>query len=246
MHVLITRAEDDAVDLKARLEGFGVTVSVAPLLSIAFEPIEAETLATAAGLIATSSNGLRALHNSPALRAALVLPVFAVGPATAALAREMGFSNIVEGPGTASGLVPVIIAKAADLGGRPLVYLAGETLAFDLAGALAGHGINVRQIPSYRAREISLLPETVQSQLALGQIDAVVLMSPRTARIWSGLAKKSGIERDLRHLTHVCLSPSVADRLQLRPSPEIVVAARPNGHEIVSLIRRLAAGAGTG
>ena len=245
MHVLITRAEDDAGDMKARLEGFGLTVSLAPLQSIAFEPINADALAGAAGIIATSRNGLRALHGAPALKAAHALPVFAVGPATAALAREMGFSSVVEGAGTASSLVPVITAKAAEFGGRHLLHFAGDTLAFDLAGALAGRGITVRTIPAYRASEISLLPETVQSQLALGQIDAVVLMSPRTARIWSALAKKTGIEGHLGHLTHVCLSPAVADGLQLRPSPEIVIAGAPNGQEIVSLIRRLAAGART-
>ena len=232
--------------MKARLEAFGITVSLAPLLSIAFEPIDRQALAGVSGIIATSRNGLRALQRSQALKPALDLPIFTVGPETAALAQAMGFTAITEGPGTASGLADVIAMRAMEFAGRPLAHLAGDTLAFDPGGALAKHGTAVRQIPAYRAEGIAVLPKAVLSELAAGQINAVVLMSPRTARIWCGLVKKTGLEGDLGNLTHVCLSQAVADGLLLRPSPKMAIAGAPNGREILSLIRRLAAGAETG
>ena len=246
MRVLVTRTESDAADMKVRLEQLGLSVSLAPLLSVAFETIAPDALLHAGGLIATSRNGLRALARSKALPRALGLPLFAVGPATAALGRELGFTTVVEGPGTASGLAPVIEGWKSSLGSAPLVQLAGDKLAFDLQAALAPKGVTFKLIPSYRIEDAAALPLPVQGELAHHQIGAVILMSPRSAQIWARLVKTAVLEGHLSTLTHVCLSKAVADGLQGLPSPKIAVAARPTEPEILSLMRRLAAGAGTG
>ena len=100
MHVLITRPEPDAAALRAQLEALGHQVTVEPLLKIEHLPIASDVLDGIAGLIVTSRNGLRALAASAAFNAARELPLIAVGPGTAQLARELGFAHVVEGSGT--------------------------------------------------------------------------------------------------------------------------------------------------
>ncbi len=241
MHVLVTRPESDAEDLSARLEALGVKVSTAALIEIAFETIPAGTLIKATGLIVTSRNGLRALARSGALTEARAKPLFAVSTATADLARDLGFTDVRVGPGTASGLVPVILAASADLGDGPLIHLAGDHLAFDLKGTLADNAVDVTLVLAYRSIAASALPGDIQKALAAGALDAIILMSPRTARLWGQLAAAAGLEKNSRNLTYVCLSSAVAEAGQLPRQAKIVTADTPSSLEIVALIGRLAA-----
>ena len=58
---------------------------------------------------------------------------------------------------------------------------------FDLKAALARQGFTVRQPVLYRALAASELPPEALSLLKAGKLDGAILMSPRTARIFSGL-----------------------------------------------------------
>src|SRR5690606_33989151 len=120
------------------------------------------------GLIATSSNGLRAVAPFP--EAALRLPLYAVRPATAALARVLGFRQVVEGPGDGRGLAGLIRAEVDPASGA-LLHLSGETLAFDLAGALQPAGFDVRRAVVYRAVPASGLPSDAVEALRGGHVD---------------------------------------------------------------------------
>ncbi|MEQ1653667.1 MAG: uroporphyrinogen-III synthase [Hyphomicrobium sp.] len=249
MHVLITRPERDAADLRSRIEALGCRVTVAPLLSIELGPIDVAALAGATGIVATSRNGLRALAQSAALPAATRLPIFVVGPATAALARDLGFSTVFEGGGNAEGLVPCILECKAALGG-PLVHLAGDHLAFDLGSALDGHGIILKAIAAYRSVAAKTLDASVSNLLATGRLDAVILMSPRSARTWSTLIDALPVKTDVSKVTHICLSPAVAQALgSMRQTTDAIpteIANQPNSEEIVALVYRLAAETKTG
>ncbi len=245
MHVLITRPEADAETLKSRIEALGHRVSLAPMLEIVLQPIPADAIDGVSGLIITSRNGLRALAVSQALDAARKLPVFVAGPATAQLALELGFAEIVRGAGTAADLAPVIAAHPAAKSGT-LVHLAGDHLAFDLEGALAIHGIRSVTLPAYRSIAAKTLPESVASYLSAGTIDTVILMSPRTAETWSKLVQNRSIDAVLKTIIHVCLSQPVAHALrqnlpQKGLAPRIEVAGQPNAEEILALVCRLAA-----
>ena len=88
---------------------------VEPLLSLSFEDAEAVDLDGAQALIATSRNALRALKETsgaPVLAEARQLPLFAVGRATAAEARTLGFETVVTGAGTAAELVAHVVSVA--------------------------------------------------------------------------------------------------------------------------------------
>lgn len=241
MHVLVTRPEADCEGQRMEFEALGLTVSMAPLIEIQFEVIPATRLLGSAALVATSRNGLRALARYDALKTAHSIPLFVVGAATAALAREIGFTDVRTGAGTATALGGLISDSKHEFGGRPLVHLAGDQLAFDLKTELAAHAINLDLVPAYRTIPAGHLPDAVRAELQAGQIDAVILMSPRTARIWSQVAGALGPSKITQNLTHVCLSQAVAEALQPGPAVRVEIAAHPSSEEIVGLIRRLAA-----
>jgi uroporphyrinogen-III synthase len=240
MRILITRPVAEAEGMKALLAAAGHEVDIAPLLEIALADIPGETVRDAAGLIATSRNGLRALERAGSLDAARLKPLFTVGPATSALARAQGFADIREGAGKAAGLVPLIERARIEFRGRTLVHLAGEHVAFDLKSALEPIGQPVLIVTAYRQVAAKSLTGNVLAGLSQGEFDTIILMSPRTARVWSDLAKASGIEEISRKMTHVCLSPAVAEGIGLDPKPPLAIARQPNGEEIVALIHRLA------
>ena len=240
MRVLLTRPEPEAAACKAQLEALGHQVSVEPMLRIEHLPIAGDALAGVAGVIVTSRNALRALAAGPALAAALKLPMFTVGPGTAELARKLKFERVVAGEGSAADLVPIVADAAADTMPRALVHLAGETVAFDLAKPLASLGIEVRKIDAYRAVPAQSLSEPTKKLLKDRAIDAVILMSPRTARIFSRLVADAGLAESARSAAFLCLSPAVAVSLGVLGPERIVVAETPNSGAMLAAATRVA------
>jgi uroporphyrinogen-III synthase len=149
MRLLVTRPEPDALKLAGALEELGHEATVEPLLSVSFEGGESVELDSAQALIATSRNALRAIKSSPALAIARALPLFAVGKATAAEARALGFETVVTGAGTGAELVAHIVS-ALDPAAGLVVHLAGETVAVNLGRELEEHGFRVIQPVVYR------------------------------------------------------------------------------------------------
>jgi uroporphyrinogen-III synthase len=244
MHVLVTRPEGDGEILKERIEQLGCRASLQPLVNIVFETIPLSAIADATALIATSRNALKALAASPASRAALALPLYTVGPGTTAAARELGFKDVREGPGTGAELVPMLSADGRT-NDRTFVHLAGNVLAFDLKTALAGQGVNIRTVKAYRAVAAKGLSPAVTEALRNGDIDAVILMSPKTTEAWVRLASKVVSGAVLSSMNHLCLSEAVAEPLRAQlASGNIFVAARPNLEEMLALVKRLAAHSG--
>src|SRR5262249_37043712 len=138
MRLLVTRPEPDALKLSGLWEAAGHEAVVEPLLSVSFEGGETIDLDGAQALIATSRNALRALKSSQELAAARQLPLFAVGKATAAEARALGFETVVTGAGTARKLVAQIVSVVDPAAGL-MAHLAGDTLAVDLKRELEPH-----------------------------------------------------------------------------------------------------------
>lgn len=246
MHVLITRPEPDASEMRDALVREGHTADVAPLLEIALEPPPVEVFDGVAGLVVTSRNGLRAIAASPALPKLLHLPLFVVGSGTAKTARELGFSDVMLGPAAAKDLLPVILdgfprlAAVKGLAGE-LLHVSGDKLSFDLAPPLAVHGIILRRVVAYRSEPVRAFPAGVLAQLATRAYDAVVLMSPVTAQTYLHHVRVNDLNEAARHPTYLCLSQGIASSLTPLTAPKVRIAAKPNIEEAVALVRELAA-----
>ena len=235
MRLLVTRPEPDALALKARLESMGHEATVAPMLTVSFENIDPIDLSEVHALIATSRNGLKALKAQGAHRIAAQLPLFAVGEATAREARALGFTEIITGGGSVGSLVPEIIA-AADPQSDVLMHLAGDEVAGNLSRELELHGFRVMQPIVYRMLPTKAFTPDIEEQIETGEIDGVLLLSPRTAAIYAELIGHHGLDKAAKRLSHYCLSRAVAQRLAALAPVRIELAPRPELAALLDLL----------
>lgn len=235
MLILVTRPLPEAWETKAQIEKLGHDVLMAPLMEIVFDELNPDVFNGASGLVATSRNALRCLVMSGLVDKARHLQVYAVGEATANHASELKLLNITAGRGSASDLVPVIAERHAKRPGH-LVHLSGDHQAYDIKGALAEKGIKVETVVVYRQVASDALPGPVLSALRGGRVDAITLLSPRTAEIWNELARKHRLEEALETQTYLCLSDAVAEKLQLGARTNVKIAAEPKAADLLALI----------
>ncbi|MFM1816688.1 MAG: hypothetical protein RLZ98_3383 [Pseudomonadota bacterium] len=235
MRVLVTRPEEDAKALKAHLVSQGHEVVIEPLISVTYEDTDEIELDEAQALVATSRNALRAIAQSADADLALQLPLFVVGPGTAGIAKALGFANVVEGPGNAAALLDVI-AERAEVNAGPIVYLSGDVRAYELPSELQRLGFRVMSPVVYRTRPATALSPQVLEKLQSGAIDAVLLLSPRTAQTWLKVVDNHNILELVAKLCHICLSESVARQLAPLACRDIRIAERPNLREILALL----------
>lgn len=241
MHLLVTRPEADARTLAARLEAAGHTVTIAPLLTIA--PVgdaEGIDLDGVQALIVTSRNALQVLGDSGRLADLRHLPLLAVGAGSASAARSAGFGTVFAGPAAAADLVAVARASLDPAAGA-LLHLSGEQVAFDLEAPLAAAGFTMRRAVVYRSVPAETLTDGVQHLLRAGAIDAVLLMSPRTAEVYVRLIEAHRLQHALPAIAHLCLSDAIADRLAPLGSTVKAVCSRPSLEEMLALVAREAA-----
>lgn len=237
MHLLVTRPETEALKTKRKLETMGHRVSLAPMLGIAYDlpPLDVRDVQA---IVLTSRNSVRALAGRPDRTALLEIPVISVGKGTGTAARDYGFNVAWEGDAGGAELADRIAAVLDPRAGC-LLHVSGDTIAFDLERALAPAGFEIRRAIVYRSVPATTLPAEIDAALRHGDLDAVLLMSPRTAGTWVERVEEAGLEAAARRLAHLCLSPAVADRLRSLAPPVIHVARQPNEEEMLALVARL-------
>jgi uroporphyrinogen-III synthase len=234
MRILVTRPEPDATREAERLIARGHAAVLAPLLAIKFLSGVPLPLEGAQALLATSPNALRALALHPAREEARKLPLLAVGDATAGEAQALGFADVTIGAGTGSKLAELVVNEFEPKRGA-LVHLSGEAIAFDLKAALEAQGFTVRRVVLYRAKAAHALPSQALSLLKAGQLDGVILMSPRTAAAFARLVAQQEVLTQSKRLVCYCLSEAVAEAVAPLGC-DIRVAAQPREEDILALL----------
>ncbi|HEX7873883.1 MAG TPA: uroporphyrinogen-III synthase [Sphingobium sp.] len=138
--VLVLRPEPGASRTAKALREAGFLPILYPLYEI--EPVD-WTPPDPAGIDAiliTSANAVR--QAGPGMARFLSKPLFAVGAATAAAARQAGFLSVTVGGGDIPSTVPMVVAS----GHRRILHLSGtEIREFDPAG------LSILRLPVYRA-----------------------------------------------------------------------------------------------
>jgi uroporphyrinogen-III synthase len=205
MRLLVTRPVDDAGPLAEKLQTLGHEAVIVPLLAIApKDAVEIPALPYQA-LCTTSANGLLCKAD---LSTYFQLPFYAIGPQSAAAARQMGFTHVSDKGGNVEGLVQYICKHAKPEAG-PLLYLSGAETTGDLEGKLKAHKFSVTRVVVYVA-----VPQAV-ADLAeqISGADGVLLYSPRSAKLWCAEVKEAKAETAASELVHYCLSANVAANL---------------------------------
>ncbi len=233
MRALLTRPRPESEALAARLARLGIEALVEPLLTI-HEVADAKLDPTGVqALVVTSANGARALGRVAAGDAvARALPVFAVGRTSAEAARAAGFALVESAEGDVAALAALLRARLDPADGA-LLHAAGSVTAGDLAGDLGG--FEVRRAVLYRAEPVAALSGPAQAALAAGDLDVVLLYSPRTAANFARLVTAAGLSDACRDLAALCLSPAVADALTGLDFRRVEVAPRPEEAALLAL-----------
>ena len=207
MRIAVTRPEEDAGPLTAKLTALGHEVVMAPLLTI--RPRDGVVIPHLPwqAIAVTSANGIRALGTGHGLTSFRTLTV---GPQSLAAARAAGFDAEAHG-GDVNGLAAFIRGELTPEAG-PILYLSGAETAGDLAAQLAAAGFDCRRVVLYDAAPAETLG-AAEDALRQGRLDAVLLYSPRSAKIWRGLVEAAGLGAKAAGLRHLCLSRNVAAAL---------------------------------
>jgi uroporphyrinogen-III synthase len=242
LRALVTRPEEDAAPLAAALAERGVEVTVEPLLSIRWIADAPIDLAGVQALLFTSANGARGFAALAATREIpgwRELPVFAVGDASAAAAREAGFSRVESAGGDVAALARLVVDRLDPKAGA-LFHAAGSAVAGDLGGLLGAAGFTVRREMLYEAKPAEQLSPTTVTALADRGFDLVLFFSPRTAATFVTLTRAAGegVVNGCAAAAAVCLSPAVAAAAGELPWREVQTAARPEMMALLDLIDR--------
>ncbi|HBC55370.1 MAG TPA: uroporphyrinogen-III synthase [Alphaproteobacteria bacterium] len=230
MRLLITRPETDALPLAETLRARGHEAVIEPLLTIDYLDL-ALNLEGICGVLITSAAGIRALARLSGDRR---VPVYAVGSASAATARELGYRNVHTADGDVHALADLVTNSVSPDDGI-LFHAAGSTLAGDLKALLEAEGFTIFRTAIYHARTATALSDTAADLIAAGGLDGVLLYSPRTARTFVRLLRDAGLEEHCRTISAYCLSRAVADAIAGLPWHAVHVAAQPTQADLLRL-----------
>jgi uroporphyrinogen-III synthase len=182
-----------------------------------------------AALAFTSANAVRAFASWTPQRSA---PVFAVGDSTAEAARLAGFTDVTSAGGDVAALAARI---AAERPRGPLLHPCAAEAAGDLAGGLAEVGVNLRALPLYETRPVENAPSDAMDALRDGVVAAVLLHSPKAARVLAGLWTRAAApdlaQVRLLGLSQACLAPAAH-----LPFASAVAAAEPAEAALLELL----------
>lgn len=214
MRVVVTRPERSAEKTAAKLRTLGHDPVLLPL----FYPIHHGDVASAAlktpvsAIAVTSAEAIRAVK--PLGRAVdpfLAQPLFAVGEATAAAARQAGFHNVFTAAGDGKSLAAVVTENRALLSAdTPLLYLAGTPRASAFEAGLASASIAFTVAECYEMREGDFQPRIWEKALLSETADAVLLYSAEAARAFFRSATKAPYVTALKKTRFICMSANVS------------------------------------
>lgn len=231
MRVLITRSTQEIpreIEALAAQEHEGIAC---PLLLIEPIPGAQVSLGEAQAVLLTSRAGVRALAEADPTRN---IPVFAVGDATAAVARDLGYAHVESARGDWLTLASLVRRRLEP--GRPLVHAAGAAVAGDLEATLSAEGFEVERAVLYEARLATELSGDCYENLRIGALDAVLFFSPRTAATFVRLVTEADLTTACTSLDALCLSANVAQAARPIPWQSVRIAATPDRDALHQLL----------
>ena len=234
MRVLVTRPQHDALETAALLKTRGHDSLIAPLLSVTYRDGPALDLSGVQAILATSANGIRALARRIGRRD---LPIFAVGPQTASAANEAGFHQVKNADGDAKALAKAVPSWIT-AGEGILLHASGSESNSALANELSAAGFRIRTENLYDVAAMEALPAVARDALSNAGLDAVLLYSPRSARVFCDLVVRAGLEGAASTLIGLCISRAAAVNLEGLNMHDVRIAQRPNQLSLLDCLDR--------
>lgn len=232
MRVLVTRPRLDADTTVVELAARGHTHVVAPLFAVTFYTDKVVNLDGVQAILITSANGVRALTKVTDRRE---FPIMAVGTASASVARDSGFNNVISAGGDVEALAELVAALLSPTDG-PLLHVAGSVIARGLAERLGATGFTLNRVVIYNAEPVKQIPSAMEDALRSGTLDAALFYSPRSAAQFVRLLKRAKLTDACGNMLAVALSQPVADKLTPVRFSEVRVAAKPDQTSLLEVL----------
>ncbi len=232
MLALVTRPREDSEAVALALAERGLDVMIEPLLDIA--PVLGATVddSDAQGILVTSANGIRALARLYSDRR---LPVWAVGDASAQMARDLGYEQVESAQGDVDTLAQ-LVAERVDPAKGVLLHAAGTVNAGDLAGRLGVLGFQVRRQVLYQAVTATELSPELVSALQRDIIHLALFFSPRTAATFVRLVHLAGLGEKTVRIRAYGLSANVSAQLAPLSWAAVLQAAEPTQAALLAVL----------
>jgi uroporphyrinogen-III synthase len=247
--VVVTRAQGQGDALSALLRAAGAEPIEYPCIAFA-PPADPAALLDAiarlrAGafdwLVLTSANTVQAVANADCSNKAGTLAserqpssfrLAAVGPATAAAARELlGIEPAVV---PEAFVAEALAAAMGDVGGQRVLLLNSAIARPALAALLAEAGAHVERVVAYRTVTASGGAD-VPALLAAGEVDAITFTSGSTVRAFAERVGTTGLGY-ARRTTIACIGPVTAQMARDQGLTPTVVAATSTVEGLVAAL----------
>jgi uroporphyrinogen-III synthase len=234
---LITRPQADAHLLSTEVRRRGFEPLLEPLLEIRSLAGPAPMLEDLQGVLITSANGARSLVErlGTAYNDWRQVPLWAVGDASAAEARRLGFTQVQSADGDVVSLCRQVSRDADPAGGR-LLHVTGDRQAGDLAGCLIAGGFRVERLVLYHSVAVQALSPAAVTALRQNRVAAALFFSPGTATTFVRLAAQQQLAECCRAVSALCLSPAVAAALADITWNALQVAERPRQDALLAIL----------
>lgn len=222
--ILSLRDKELAASDCKRLQAYGVNALAAPVHQGVKKPYDYTLVNEAAGFIITSGQAAYALPDTAQDR-----PVFTIGRASAAMARNRGYRKVLSGPSDGAALAKIIDNHLCDgllARGQKLCWLRGAKISFDMASALGADRHIIDEAVVYEMQAAKRLPALVIEALSGGAVTAVMALSKAQLSAFAQLLHS----HDLWH---------VRDKISLYAiSDKVAKAAERDGWQSIIISRR--------
>ncbi|WP_440937265.1 uroporphyrinogen-III synthase [Candidatus Pelagibacter sp.] len=201
MHILLTRPIDDCIEMIEKFKSLGHDVSHLALLNIEKVNHENFNYDSYDALIFSSSNSIKFLDIKNINKD---IKCFSVGSATERKIRALGFQNVIPAEGSVNSLIE-IIQNNFDTSDGKLLYISGQTIAYELDKDLKNKGYNIDRLINYKTSHNDFNDINFIKELKKKIPNIVYIYSENSAKSFLKFINNSGLKDDWMDTNLMCM-----------------------------------------
>ena len=201
MHILLTRPIDDSIEMIEKFKSLGHDVSHLPLLNIEKVNHENFNFSNYDAFIFSSSNSIKFLDIKNINKN---IKCFSVGSATERKNRMLGFQNVIPAEGSVNSLIEIIQNNFDNSDGK-LLYISGETIAYELDKDLKSKGYNIDRLINYKTTHNDFNDTNFINELKKKIPNIVYIYSENSAKSFLKFINNSGLKDDWMDTNLMCM-----------------------------------------
>jgi uroporphyrinogen-III synthase len=229
MEVLVTRPNDEALELAKAIKEMGHSPIIAPLFQVTkLKNINDESLKHYQAIIITSRNALKSINNLKDKK----IPLLVVGEKSNEVAKSLGFVNAIFAGRNSKELKEYIHNY------QRLLYLSGADITEDFSAL----GKKITREIVYNAEKVKEVPEEFFKFLKNKDEKIALFFSQRSAIAFLNIIKGNNLENLCHNITVISLSDKISECFQGVALNANISAAEPTLENILETLKHYANG----